>query len=770
MRKMLIISILLLLVISISAQKDLLLLYKRSEEYGEFMLKNYVVPFLEKNGIDYELQNVEELNFYKITNEKYFGVVTWYYSSELNNSHLYLRQLASFVENGGLFFFFNNLGVSVDTDIREINNLLNKIGVHYQYGYKELENYKIDYNEEFFSVTPSNERKVPVEKYIVFGKYVRKILTYKDNEDEYPMIFLSNNGGAAVFNSFMGNEGKVILDINKLIHAFLYHEVGTENKILIVTTKYDNARYLSSLYELQQMLKYAKLNFKISSVDEFYKLSFIDLTPYKYIIWNTDAKYIETKTIKRFINSGGTFIFSTELSNSPWKDSIIKDNVPINKIVFSKNVFPLSNSDNGEIYIERSFELSYNLDLPKDNTVLSFYAGDSKRVPSIWYKKKGYGYIGYINPDSYLKESRGLILQSILSMQTNSIAGFLNSFIFYLDDFPIPSYNIIRAKIEGKEVTDDEYYYKIWWPSMKTFSKEYNIKCTIVTPLSYNGSSNPPFEFTEFLVSKTNSPLNAIREIDQSEHELGLHGYNHNSLTKDRWANPNNIVLSLKAAKDFLEKIVGHPIEISSYVAPNNLIDEFGASQLLKAIPEIKTIGTSYGGANNEFSEYKILNNFTIVIPRSTYGYYPLNRLYLSTINTMANFGAFQHFIHPDDLFDTRRNPERRSWNEMYSNLRTFYNTIKNKFPWLRNHTASEAYHIYFDYLSQNVKYKWNDNTLTVILSKSSLFPKYFMVKAKETIKNIDGGKILDSYENSKMFIIEMNSNIMKIEFFKKVY
>ncbi|SHE27369.1 hypothetical protein SAMN02745164_00043 [Marinitoga hydrogenitolerans DSM 16785] len=762
MKKLFLIILIFFTTISLFPQKNLLLLYKSSEEYGEYMFKYHVIPVLEKYKINYELKNVEDLNYYRIDSNKYFGVISWYYSPVLNNSHLYLRQLASFVENGGFFFFFNNLGVT--SDIREINNLLNKIGMHYMYGYKELEKYEINYEDEYFLTIPSSTIKQPVEKYNIFGDE-DVILSYEVKDNIYPMIVLSDNGGGALFGSFIDKKGNIILNIEKLILKLLNRKVGVENKVLIIKTKYDNERYLKSQKELYKIFDYAKINFEAINVDDFYNLSFIDLLPYKYIIWNTDAKYVKTKTIKRFIENGGSFIFSTILNNTPWKSSIEENNINITKIIFSNKLFPIGNNNNGETILKRYYNLSFDIQLTEEETILAYLSNENNaEIPIIWYKKEKSGYIGYIYPDIILKELRGLILQTILEMQEVSISGILNSFIFYIDDFPLPSYNIEKSDNKGNKITDDEYYYNIWWPAIKKFAEKYNIKYTIVTPLSYNGSSVPPFEFTEFFISKNNNPYKTMKEIDNSEFELGLHGYNHNSLTKDRWANSENIILSLEATKKFLSKILGHPIIISSYVAPNNLIDDFGAKYLLKSLPTIKTIGTSYESKNN-FSEYLIKDNFVLVIPRSTYGYYPLSRIYLTTINTLANFGSFQHFIHPDDLFAEDRNPQNKTWDEMYSNLEEFYNTIKTKFPWLRNQTASEAYPYFFDYLTQKVKYYWKNNILEIILPDSSLFPKYFMIKSKMAIRKISGGRVIHYYRKNNLYILEMKNNIMKIEF-----
>lgn len=761
MKKTIILILLLVLSLSLFGQKNLLLLYKKSEQYGEFMFKYHIIPILEKYNIKYELKNVEEMNYYRIDNKKYFGVISWYYSPEIKDSHLYLRQLANFIENGGFFFFFNNLGVT--SDIREINNLLDKIGIHYMYGYKELENYQINYNKDFFLTEPSTQIKRPVEKYRVFESEDKILMQFETSNDDYPMIILTKNGGAAIFNSFTDVKGNIIINIEKILLNFINQKVGNKGKVLIIKTKYDNEQFLSYQNNLYKMFDYAKINYDVLNVEDFYNFSYFDLIPYKTIIWNTDAKYVKTKTIERYINNGGSFILSTDIYNTPWSTNIKEDNINISKILFSKKLFPVGNDEKGTI-INRDFNISFNISLDNKYQILVYLENENAKVPAIWYKKVNKGYIGYIYPDIILKSVRGLILQSVLEMQDISIAGLLNSFIFYIDDFPLPSYNIERLEINGKKVTDDEYYYDIWWPSIKKFAKKYNIKYTFVTPLSYNGSSIPPFEFTEFFISKNNNPYKAMREIDKSDFELGLHGYNHNSLTKDKWANAENIKLSLRAAKEFISKIIGHDIIISSYVAPNNLIDEFGVKNLLEGIPTIRTIGTIYQSESN-LSEYVIRNNYTLIIPRSTYGYYPLTRLYSTTINTLANFGTFQHFIHPDDAFAKDRNPENLTWDEMYNNLETFYNTIKSKFPWLRNQTASEAYPYFFDYLTQKVKYNYDENNLTVIVPNSSLFPKYFMVKSKKNIRKITGGKIIHYYRENNLFILEMDRNIMNIEF-----
>ncbi|ABR30853.1 hypothetical protein SU69_05080 [Thermosipho melanesiensis] len=753
--KKFIIILLLILSLFVFSQKKILLLYKKTEEYGKYMLQNYVIPILEKNGISYDLKDIETFNYYNISTKEYLGVISWYYSTELKYPNLYLRQLSNFVENNGIFFFFNNLGVS--TNQREINNFLNKLGVHYMYGYKVLKNFEPLYEKEFFTATPSTLPQ-PVEKYKIFEKDVNILLELKSNNETYPLIFISPKGGGALFNSFFDNNKEFILNIEKIFNIFLKKTVGSKNKILLVKDKYDTNYYVNIQYQIEKMLEYAKINFNTTTISTFYNKSFIDLLDYRYIIWITNAKYIDTENTEMFLENGGSIVYITDLHNTPWKDKIKIEKHAISKIIFDKRLFPLTNSKDG-IELERTFE--ENLKIVLDNeTILSYLVSSNEKLPAIWYKKEKGGYIGYIYPPLVIKELRGLILQCILEMQDYNIMGFLNSYIFYIDDFPIPSY-----EIKKKGIKDTDFYYKIWWKDIKDFANSYNIKYTFITPLSYNGASNPPFDFSEFLI--TDEPIKALMEIDNSKHELGLHGYNHLSLLKENWTNKENLQEGLKSAKKFIESVLGHPIFINSYVAPNNLIDEFGVKNLIKALPEIKTIGTTYTSPD-EFSEYKILENFTIIIPRPTYGYYPLKKILLTTINTLSNFGAFQHFIHPDDFFSNERNPLNKSWKELLLHLDKFYYKIKTTFPWLRNQTASEAYPYLFEFLTEKYEYNIKGNSLEVIIESSTIKPKYFLLRTKIPIRKVIGGKIIAFYPENDIYILSSELSKLTIKFLEE--
>ncbi len=754
MKKFVLTLLVLLLSSLILAEKPFLLLYNSSEAYGEYMFKNYIVPVLQKFGIQYELKNVIGLNYNEIDPERYSLVISWYYSPNVPYPETYLRQLANFVNNGGKFLFLNNLGVS--TSFREINNLMNLLGVHYKGGYKNIQNVKLNYFKEYFLEEPSKgkDTPIPVEKYEIYGKDVKILLSYTSEDGTfYPMIFLSSSGGGAVFNSFV-KDGKVIIDFERLVYDILATNVGKENKVLIVKERYDTDIYLSSQYHYSKIFELAKIDYDFVDFTQFYRFSIFDINKYKFIIWNTDSLYFDSKFIKTFVENGGTFIFSTNVYNTPWRSYIVQKSIPINKLLFDKSLFPFNNTANGTYYALSNFSLTFNLSLPDKVKVLAKLVG-TEDVPAIWYEKVGNGYIGYIYPSIINTFNRGLVLQSILEMQDLSISGFLNIGTFHLDDFPLPSYNIVR-----KGVNDDEFYYQTWWNDMKKFSERFNIPFTAMAILTYNGSSAPPFDFTEFFVSNTNGPLKALLELYESNHELGFHGYNHNSLTRENWKNPENLILSLKTAKKFVETLIGHPVFFITYTAANNIIDTYGIENLLKAIPEIEVICTSYN-----LDEFGIVGNDVLVLPRATYGYYPKEQVVGTMVNTLANFGSLSHFIHTDDLFATDRNPERKDWDFLYGTLNEIYDELKSKFPWLRFLTTSEAYRYYVDYFKKSVKYTLIGKSAYINVSKDNVLPRYFIVRTKKDIDGIYGAKILAHYPGSNLYIIEMYNHQAVINF-----
>ncbi|AEH51534.1 DUF2194 domain-containing protein [Pseudothermotoga thermarum] len=758
MKRVLITLLILLLTLSCVAfgEKPFLLLYNPTEQYGEYMMKNHVVPVLEKLGIPYELRSIFGLNYNEIDHQKYAFVISWYYSQNVPYPESYLRQLSIFVKNGGKFFFLNNLGVK--TSFREVNNLMNLLGVHYRGGFKTLENSTAQFEKEYFVRAPYGTTSVPAEKYDIFGSDVKKILSYLDETgSEYPMIFLSKTGGGAVFNSFIDKDGRVILNVQKIIESFFETAVGNENKVLVVKSVFDPDEYVRTQKEFIEIFELAKIEVDFVDVTEFYRLSFFELCKYRFIIWNTESTYFETQTIKRYVESGGTFIFCTNIFNTPWNKNVVSQRINVEKLVFVKELFPLHNSADGIKYKIANFVVGFSVVLSDKSTVLAKLEGDGS-TPVIWYEERGKGFVGYIYPITVLKPIRGLILQAILEMQNFSISGFLNSVTFHLDDFSLPSYNV-----EKNGILDDEFYYDVWWKDMKNFSERFGIPFTAMLILTYNGSSSPPFDFTEFFVSRSAGPLKAVLELNQSHHELGFHGYNHISLTAENWKNPENLILSLGVSKEFVERLVGHSIFFTTYTAANNIIDLYGVENLLKAIPEIRVICTSYYYPN--FSEYEILSGNVLIVPRSTYGYYPEESVVLTIASSLAHFGSFAHFIHTDDVFASDRNPDGKDWNALYRSLVGIYSQVKSTFPFLRFHTVSEFYKYMVDYMTKSVRYDLDDHGLYINVPKDSLFPRYFFVRAKRKIETVKGGKILSYFAESNLYVVEMNDHYLSIDF-----
>ena len=95
------------------------------------------------------------------------------------------------------------------------------------------------------------------------------------------------------------------------------------------------------------------------------------------------------------------------------------------------------------------------------------------------------------------------------------------------------------------------------------------------------------------------------RDVYNTGHELGFHGYNHVSLLKEDWPQDQFIVTALNTAVKKWKTIGFNELPIS-YVPPSNYIDSVGLAKLQEGIPSIRYIQSTYmgdfeEGGNREF-------------------------------------------------------------------------------------------------------------------------------------------------------------------------
>jgi len=745
------------------------LFYKASEgEYGVNMHSKYIIPVLEDFGVDYKLIDIEGYMEGHGNFSEFSGIVSFYYSGVLEEAIEYLESLKAYLSDGGIYYFFNSIGaLSNGTTYLEqkwINGPLNLMGVQYSNNWQTLERYEYHtLDMDYLLEKPKIKENLPVEIFNIFGKNTQKILSVQNSKREFPMIFLSENGGGAVFNSFM-NENEVNIDLHHFLHSLENPILGdSKNKVLIVRntdSDYDRSR----LEQLTNALYISRMDYNIKTTDEIQKTRFRKLSEYElFILPSVNA--LNSLTIDKLLNSGRSIVYLTDIINSPWGSLKKEANTfNIESLNFSKHLSPLGNDENGNIFVNWNFTMNYTLELTEGHQLLAWFGMEAK-IPAIWYAEAKNGSIGYIDPKILNKLTRGLVIRSLNKMIRSAITPIINSYTFQIDDFILPGYESKVDFGESENITDNDYYYNVWWNDVKKLVEEYNLNATVYPVLNYNSAESYPFQFQDLNNDLKQRGIHLLQTIERSGYEIGLHGYNHIHLTKENWEDPLLVIESLKRSQSFLNQVLGRELIIESYVAPNNIIDEFGVEALLKAIPTVKNIGTTFE-SYDAYSEYRIINEDVLIMPRSTYGYYPKSRIISNSVNSISNYGGFEHFIHPDDAFAYDRNPAGKPWKDMLSIMENFYSEIKVIYPWMKNHHAAEHSKIMIEYLTMPIRYQKHRDKISVYLNPSVTESKYFYLDTTKKLKNIIGGRLIWYYIQQDLYVIEMEDQNMDIYFF----
>jgi hypothetical protein len=354
-----------------------------------------------------------------------------------------------------------------------------------------------------------------------------------------------------------------------------------------------------------------------------------------------------------------------------------------NGIKVSENVFP---GMKGKSYDLNAMppHLGITADqFTSDVTILATTVSD-QNTPVILSNKIGLGEVITIN--SYKtaeKIYRGFLFSSILKGLPGIPYQVANVSTIFLDDFPAPLYNEKLPPIDQEyDVTHAQFVNNIWWPDMKAFADSFNISYSAMTAFNYNANVVPPFDFQEWrqgsIVYNQNVVEGSIflaKDIRDTRHELAFHGYNHFSLQLEDWDNMNFMISSLQAARKRwrIDNMGDLP---TNYVPPTNQIDSVGIQAIIRGMPSIKYISSLYfgdieDGGGREFGPDPYAPSELFNYPRISSGLSMNENSLFDQHGMQLLTGVWNHFIHPDDVFQvtqreedefTSRNPLGLGW------------------------------------------------------------------------------------------------------------
>jgi len=457
----------------------------------------------------------------------------------------------------------------------------------------------------------------------------------------------------------------------------------------------------------------------------------------------------KAEELSEFVARGNTLIFYSPPNSSRFSFlhglkpfSAFETDTVAKGITFTDPVFPGFSGKSFKLK-EASPHYATTIDEFTDEVKIHAVAETDSTVPVILSNKVGLGEV--ITYNSYSLEQktyRGLLFSGILRGLSGIPFPVANASTIFLDDFPAPVYNEKIPPIDNEyDISHAEFVSNIWWPDMQALADTFNIDYTAVIAFNYNAAVVPPFDFAEWTsgkILKNAEPVEAsieiARRVRDSQHELGFHGYNHFSLWFEDWANERFMINAIQAArKRWIADELG-PLPVT-YVPPTNFIDQAGLRSLNRAMPSVKFVSSLYlgdvdDGGGREFGPDPFVPAF-FNYPRVTSGSNMIENSLFEQHNLQLNTGIWNHFLHPDDVFQINqnvydefpsRNPLKLGWKTseeypfgLYQLLKERLTYTRENYPLTRFVTAEKGASIAKDWVNSLAIYKNLGDSLSIV-------------------------------------------------------
>lgn len=336
-------------------------------------------------------------------------------------------------------------------------------------------------------------------------------------------------------------------------------------------------------------------------------------------------------------------------------------------------------------------------------------------MPLVWQHAVGAGrylvYNGTVRDD---KTNAGILTAMLAHCGQDGIYPVLGTKLFFIDDFPSPVPEGTDPKIyDEMHLTTEDFYRERWWPFMRQCAESFGLKYTGLIIESYGDQVKGPFTPPAGRRDRDNF-IRYSRELLDMGGELGLHGYNHQSLAPVGynqgdlgyvpWESQEDMIESLQELRRYVRDIYPS-YSFRSYVPPSDILSPEGLEAVRTAFPEIRVFSSLFDGAAADrayITDYSRREDGTFEIPRTTAGYIPSGQNRYEQISVINYIGSFSHFVHPDELF--YEESQSYSWAMMEQGLRDFLTDLNQRYGWLRPVTDSECAEYLADYLDMDYR------------------------------------------------------------------
>jgi hypothetical protein len=321
--------------------------------------------------------------------------------------------------------------------------------------------------------------------------------------------------------------------------------------------------------------------------------------------------------------------------------------------------------------------------------------GEIADIPLLWSRSYGSGKIVVYNSTGLGgRYFAGIFAGAMSVLEEDFVYPIINAKTVFIDDFPAPQYNIdsdVIKKNYNRSVI--EFYRDIWWPDMQKAASVYDFSYTGLFITSYNNNVN------NFEIEEDPNFRYYGNSLLKNNFEIGLHGYNHQPFTLKNftplemnyvpWNSQEDMIEAIEALDKYAKETFPNT-DFTVYVPPSNYLSPEGRDALVKSNIDLSVISGVYEADHKEYQQdFEIAEDGIKEYPRLTSGMWNDVSTRLQYMCGITMYGAFSHFIHPDDILDEERG-KGADWKSLYHGFTEILDGVNAACP-LRALKASEA-------------------------------------------------------------------------------
>jgi len=424
------------------------------------------------------------------------------------------------------------------------------------------------------------------------------------------------------------------------------------------------------------------------------------------------------------------------------------------------------------------YRMGGNFRLDRECIVHMTGSGPQGPSPMLWENRVGRGRIVVNNNDAMgEKWSRGLVAAAYSLTEPAVAYPVINASVIFIDDFPSPTPEGFDPYIKKDYGVMTEYFYThIWFPDMLRLAQKHKVKYSGIIIESYNDQVNPTFEPEPLFITERMKYFGTL--FLNEGYEIGLHGYNHQSLVLpdfdygdelpyNKWPAEENMISALRECVRYQEELFPGNI-MKTYVPPSNVLSKEGRAVLKNNFPDINLIsGLLIDDIFGLEDDFGMGEDGLINLPRISSGFSPIDdqdeKPFWAMLSEISMHFVNSHFIHPDDPMDPDRGAEL-GWEALSKGFDTYLTWLK-KIP-MRQMTSQEAGAAVqrFD----NLTLKTTLAPLEIVLDLEGFYDEaWLLVRINDGIPQKTLGGAL-THVSDNLYLLKAESSHVEIELYQE--